>query len=282
MAQEQYLSSVLPQGHQAALESFKLLQLLMVMASYWGVDNKTVVLRPKVSAGFYYLDSLVLGHGTLNDESGLSEAELESLRKAQGWLEQMRQLKETEDQVSAAKRNILQAVTLALEEHDVQEEKIEIKGVDEAGAETLLGTFTYDVNKMIAQTFHAQDESGLSEAELESLRKAQGWLEQMRQLKKTEDQVSAAKRNILQAVTLALEEHDVQEEKIEIKGVDEAGAETLLGTFTYDVNKMIAQTFHAQSMWLAEDLSERDTLKELSLLMPPACPSEDPLPLKLA
>ncbi|PKK17213.1 Sad1 and UNC84 domain containing 3 [Columba livia] len=37
----------------------------------------------------------------------------------------MRQLKETEDQVSAAKRNILQAVTLALEEHDVQEEKIE-------------------------------------------------------------------------------------------------------------------------------------------------------------
>ncbi|KAK2517658.1 hypothetical protein Q9233_012992 [Columba guinea] len=197
-------------------------------------------------AGFYYLDSLVLGHGTLNDESGLSEAELESLRKAQGWLEQMRQLKETEDQVSAAKRNILQAVTLALEEHDVQEEKIEIKGVDEAGAETLPGTFTYDVNKMIAQTFHAQDESGLSEAELESLRKAQGWLEQMRQLKKTEDQVSAAKRNILQAVTLALEEHDVQEEKIEIKGVDEAGAETLPGTFTYDVNKMIAQTFHAQ------------------------------------
>ncbi|KAK2518266.1 hypothetical protein Q9966_014379 [Columba livia] len=174
MAQEQYLSSVLPQDHQAALESFKLVQLLMVMASYW---------------------------------------------KVQGWLEQMRQLKETEDQVSAAKRNILQAVTLALEEHDVQEEKIE--GVDEAGAETLLGTSTYDVNKMIAQTFHAQ-------------------------------------------------------------GVDEAGAETLLGTFTYDVNKMIAQTFHAQSMWLAEDLPERDTLKELSLLMPPASPSEDPLPLKLA
>nr|XP_021150237.1 uncharacterized protein LOC106145805 [Columba livia] len=76
-------------------------------------------------AGFRYLDSQGLGHGTLNDESGLSEAELESLRKAQGWLEQMRQLKETEDQVSAAKRNILQAVTLALEEHDVQEEKIE-------------------------------------------------------------------------------------------------------------------------------------------------------------
>ncbi|KAK2517651.1 hypothetical protein Q9233_012985, partial [Columba guinea] len=74
--------------------------------------------------------------------------------KAQGWLEQMRQLKETEDQVSAAKRNILQAVTLALEEHGVQEEKRE--GVDEAGAETLLGTFTYDVNKMIAQTFHVQ------------------------------------------------------------------------------------------------------------------------------
>ncbi|KAK2517653.1 hypothetical protein Q9233_012987 [Columba guinea] len=208
----------------------------------------------------------------VQDESGLSEAELESLRKAQGWLEQMRQLKETEDQVSAAKRNILQAVTLALEEHGVQEEKRE--GVDEAGAETLLGTFTYDVNKMIAQTFHVQkqlprtfryikfqvesnwgnpeytcvyrvqDESGLSEAELESLRKAQGWLEQMRQLKETEDQVSAAKRNILQAVTLALEEHGVQEEKRE--GVDEAGAETLLGTFTYDVNKMIAQTFHVQ------------------------------------
>lgn len=53
-------------------------------------------------------------------------------RKAQGWLEQMRQLKETEDQVSAAKRNILQAVTLALEEHGVQEEKREVKvpGVD--------------------------------------------------------------------------------------------------------------------------------------------------------
>ncbi|KAK2517652.1 hypothetical protein Q9233_012986 [Columba guinea] len=76
------------------------------------------------------------------------------LWKAQGWLEQMRQLKETEDQVPAAKRNILQAVTLALEEHGVQEEKRE--GVDEAGAETLLGTFTYDVNKMIAQTFHVQ------------------------------------------------------------------------------------------------------------------------------
>ncbi|KAK2518281.1 hypothetical protein Q9966_014394 [Columba livia] len=210
--------------------------------------------------------------GLLKDESGLSEAELESLRKAQDWLEQMRQLKETEDQVSAAKRNILQAVTLALEEHGVQEEKRE--GVDEAGAETLLGTFTYDVNKMVAQTFHVQrqlpktfryikfqvesnwgnpeytcvyrvqDESGLSEAELESLRKAQGWLEQMRQLKETEDQVSAAKRNILQAVTLALEEHGVQEEKRE--GVDEAGAETLLGTFTYDVNKMVAQTFHVQ------------------------------------
>ncbi|KAK2518280.1 hypothetical protein Q9966_014393 [Columba livia] len=208
----------------------------------------------------------------VQDESGLSEAELESLRKAQGWLEQMRQLKETEDQVSAAKRNILQAVTLALEEHGVQEEKRE--GVDEAGAETLLGTFTYDVNKMVAQTFHVQkelprtfryikfqvksnwgnpeytcvyrvqDESGLSEVELESLRKAQGWLEQMRQLKETEDQVSAAKRNILQAVTLALEEHGVQEEKRE--GVDEAGAETLLGTFTYDVNKMVAQTFHVQ------------------------------------
>ncbi|KAK2518264.1 hypothetical protein Q9966_014377 [Columba livia] len=98
--------------------------------------------------------ALILLPDPHEDESGLSEAELESLRKAQGWLEQMRQLKETEDQVSAAKRNILQAVTLALEEHGVQEEKRE--GVDEAGAETLLGTFTYDVNKMIAQTFHVQ------------------------------------------------------------------------------------------------------------------------------
>ncbi|XP_065513033.1 SUN domain-containing protein 3-like, partial [Caloenas nicobarica] len=31
-------------------------------------------------------------------------------------------------------------------------------GVDEAGAETPLGTFTYDVNKEIAQTFHVQKE----------------------------------------------------------------------------------------------------------------------------
>ncbi|KAK2518270.1 hypothetical protein Q9966_014383 [Columba livia] len=203
MAQEQYLSSVLPQDHQAALESFKLVQLLMVMASYW---------------------------------------------KVQGWLEQMRQLKETEDQVSAAKRNILQAVTLALEEHDVQEEKIE--GVDEAGAETLLGTFTYDVNKMIAQTFHAQ---GVDEAGAETL-----------------------------LGTFTYDVNKMIAQTFHAQGVDEAGAESLLGTFTYDVNKMIAQTFHAQSMWLAEDLPERDTLKELSLLMPPASPSEDPLRLKLA
>ncbi|NXJ02489.1 SUN2 protein, partial [Psophia crepitans] len=29
-------------------------------------------------------------------------------------------------------------------------------GVDEASAETLLGLFTYDMDKMIAQTFHVQ------------------------------------------------------------------------------------------------------------------------------
>ncbi|KAM6189202.1 SUN domain-containing protein 3-like [Sarcoramphus papa] len=33
-----------------------------------------------------------------------------------------------------------------------------VSGVDEATAETLLGTFTYDVHKEIAQTFHVQKE----------------------------------------------------------------------------------------------------------------------------
>ncbi|KAM6231009.1 SUN domain-containing protein 3-like isoform 2-T2 [Spheniscus humboldti] len=33
-----------------------------------------------------------------------------------------------------------------------------VSGVDEAAAETLLGTFTYDVHKEIAQTFHVQKE----------------------------------------------------------------------------------------------------------------------------
>ncbi|KAK2518269.1 hypothetical protein Q9966_014382 [Columba livia] len=184
----------------------------------------------------------------------------------------MRQLKETEDQVSAAKRNILQAVTLALEEHDVQEEKIE--GVDEAGAETFLGTFTYDVNKMIAQTFHAQV------------------LQELWQDAQGEGSIvcnllpGMCKRVLGLASTCPFPDTllgpDLLPLSLVLEGVDEAGAETLLGTFTYDVNKMIAQTFHAQSMWLAEDLPERDTLKELSLLMPPASPSEDPLPLKLA
>ncbi|NWI25483.1 SUN2 protein, partial [Sula dactylatra] len=31
-----------------------------------------------------------------------------------------------------------------------------VSGVDEASAETLLGTFTYDVHKEITQTFHVQ------------------------------------------------------------------------------------------------------------------------------
>ncbi|KAK2518279.1 hypothetical protein Q9966_014392 [Columba livia] len=259
MAQEQYLSSVLPQDHQAALESFKLVQLLMVMASYW---------------------------------------------KVQGWLEQMRQLKETEDQVSAAKRNILQAVTLALEEHDVQEEKIE--GVDEAGAETLLGTITYDVNKMIAQTFHAQHRIAPgncwafqgSQGHVVTCR-GQGCAKGILGLASTCPFPDTLLGPDLLPLSLVLEgvdeagaetllgtfTYDVNKmiaQTFHAQGVDEAGAETLLGTFTYDVNKMIAQTFHAQSMWLAEDLPERDTLKELSLLMPPASPSEDPLPLKLA
>ncbi|KAM6189115.1 SUN domain-containing protein 5-like [Sarcoramphus papa] len=57
--------------------------------------------------------------------SGLPEEELQSRGNSQPWLEQMRELKETAAQVSAARGNILQAVREVLGDHGVQEEKRE-------------------------------------------------------------------------------------------------------------------------------------------------------------
>ncbi|XP_064901238.1 SUN domain-containing protein 3-like [Columba livia] len=51
--------------------------------------------------------------------------------------------------------HISEAVSTSGEVSDAPKD-FAVFGVDEAGAETLLGTFTYDVNKMVAQTFHVQ------------------------------------------------------------------------------------------------------------------------------
>lgn len=67
--------------------------------------------------------SLPAGAGQLLDKTCFPFAS----RNSQPWLEQMRELKETAAQVSAARGNILQAVREVLGDHGVQEEKREVK-----------------------------------------------------------------------------------------------------------------------------------------------------------
>ncbi|XP_071658461.1 SUN domain-containing protein 2-like [Patagioenas fasciata] len=212
-----------------------------------------------------------------HDESGLSEAELESLRKAQGWLEQMRQLKETKDQVSAVKRNILQAVTLALEEHGVQEEKREeILQFTRTAMEKVLENYhrmpdwamgsiggTID-NQRTSKTYFVRDEKtwwlstfdifpGKGPATILQHRIAPGncWAFQGSQghvvirLPVEIWPTALTVWHISKATSPSGEVSDAPKEFV-VFAVDEAGAETLLGTFMYDVNKMIAQTFHVQ------------------------------------
>ncbi|GAB0188480.1 SUN domain-containing protein 2-like [Grus japonensis] len=83
--------------------------------SYGGQGKKTQWLFP------FAFSSANPPETILQEMSGLPEAQLQSLRNSQ----QMRELKETVAQVSAAIGNILQAVREVLSDHGVQEEKRE-------------------------------------------------------------------------------------------------------------------------------------------------------------
>ncbi|KAM6106977.1 SUN domain-containing protein 3-like [Phoenicopterus ruber ruber] len=199
-------------------------------------------------------------------------------RNSQAWLEQkMRELKETVAQVSAAKGNILQAVREVLGDHGVQEEKREeILQLTQAAIKKVLENYLQMPDWALEAIGATIDEERTSKSHGGQGKKT-WWLSPFSfssaKPPKTILQPRIAPGNcwafqgsrghvvirlpeqiwptaftiwhISEAVSPSGEVSSAPKE-FAVSGVDEAMAETLLGTFTYDVHKEIAQTFHVQ------------------------------------
>ncbi|XP_076219882.1 SUN domain-containing protein 3-like [Aptenodytes patagonicus] len=199
-------------------------------------------------------------------------------RSSQAWLEQkMWELKETVAQVSAASATILQAVREVLGGHGVQEEKREeILQLTQAAIKKVLEGYvrmpdwaleaigaTIDAERT-SKSYGGQGKKSwwLSPFSFSSAnppetilqpRIAPGscWAFQGSRghvVVRLPEQIwptAFTIWHISEAVSPSGEVSSAPKE-FAVSGVDEAAAETLLGTFTYNVHKEIAQTFHVQ------------------------------------
>ncbi|XP_074995225.1 SUN domain-containing protein 3-like [Calonectris borealis] len=236
------------------------------------------LLLPVLSAVVYCSGSTIWGKGALREASQLPEAEPQSLGNSQAWLEQKkRELKETVAQVSAARGNILQAVREVLEAHGVQEEKREeVLRLTEAAVQKVLENYLQMPDWALEAIGAAIDEErtsksyggqgkmtwwpspfGFSSANppetILQPRIAPGncWAFQGSRghvVIRLPEQIwprAFTIWHISEAVSPSGEVSSAPKD-FAVSGVDEATAETLLGTFTYEVHKEIAQTFHVQ------------------------------------
>ncbi|KAM6188936.1 uncharacterized protein WM294_014868 [Sarcoramphus papa] len=209
--------------------------------------------------------------------SGLPEEELQSRGNSQPWLEQMRELKETAAQVSAARGNILQAVREVLGDHGVQEEKREeILQLTQAAIKKVLENYHQMPDWALEAIGAAIDKERTSKS-YGGQGKKTWWLPPFGFSSANPPETILQPRiapgdcwpfqgsrghvvirlpeqiwptaftiwHISKAVSPSGEVSSAPKE-FAVSGVDEATAETLLGTFTYDVHKEIAQTFHVQ------------------------------------
>ncbi|KAM6188924.1 SUN domain-containing protein 3-like [Sarcoramphus papa] len=209
--------------------------------------------------------------------SGLPEEELQSRGNSQPWLEQMRELKETAAQVSAARGNILQAVREVLGDHGVQEEKREeILQLTQAAIKKVLENYRQMPDWALEAIGAAIDKERTSKS-YGGQGKKTWWLPPFSFSSANPPETILQPRiapgdcwpfqgsrghvvirlpeqiwptaftiwHISAAVSPSGEVSSAPKE-FAVSGVDEATAETLLGTFTYDVHKEIAQTFHVQ------------------------------------
>ncbi|XP_072705491.1 SUN domain-containing protein 3-like [Ciconia boyciana] len=212
------------------------------------------------------------------EASRLPEVELESLGKSQAWLEQkMRELEETAAQVSAARGNILQAAREVLGDHGVPEEKREeILQLTEAAIEKVLENYLQMPDWALEAIGATIDEERTSRSYGGEGKKT-WWLSPFSFSSANPPETILQTRiapgncwafqgsrghvvirlpeqiwpmaftiwHISEAVSPSGEVSSAPKD-FAVSGVDEATAETLLGTFTYDVHKEIAQTFHVQ------------------------------------
>ncbi|XP_050770682.1 SUN domain-containing protein 3-like [Gymnogyps californianus] len=189
----------------------------------------------------------------------------------------MRQLKETAAQVSAARGNILQAVREVLGDHGVQEEKREeILQLTQAAIKKVLENYHQMPDwaleaigaaidkERTSKTYGGQGKKtwwlppfGFSSANppetILQPRIAPGdcWPFQGSRghvVIRLPEQIWPTAFTIwhISAAVSPSGEVSSAPKEFAVSGVDEATAETLLGTFTYDVHKEIAQTFHVQ------------------------------------
>ncbi|XP_054658819.1 SUN domain-containing protein 3-like [Grus americana] len=189
----------------------------------------------------------------------------------------MRELKETVAQVSDAKGNIVQAVSEVLEDHGVQEEKREeILRLAQAAIEKALDD-SIQMRDWALEALGATIDEKRTSKSYGGQGKKTWWLfpfafssanppETILQLRIAPGSCWAFQGSrghvvirlpepvwptaftiwhISEAVSPSREVSSAPKE-FAVSGADEATAETLLGTFTYDVHKEIAQTFHVQ------------------------------------
>ncbi|XP_059690567.1 SUN domain-containing protein 3-like [Gavia stellata] len=197
---------------------------------------------------------------------------------SQAWLEQkMQELKETAAQVSAARANILQAVREVLRDHGVQEEKREeILQLTQAAIKNVLENYL-PMPDWALEAIGATIEEERTSKSYGGQGKKSWWLSPFGFSSANPPETILQPRmapgncwafqgsrghvvirlpeqiwpraftiwHISEAVSPSGEVSSAPKE-FAVSGVDEAGAETLLGTFTYEVHKEVAQTFHVQ------------------------------------
>ncbi|XP_059691257.1 SUN domain-containing protein 3-like [Gavia stellata] len=200
------------------------------------------------------------------------------VRNSQAWLEQkMQELKETAAQVSAARANILQAVREVLGDHGVQEEKKqEILQLTQAAIKNVLENYL-PMPDWALEAIGATIEEERTSKSYGGQGKKSWWLSPFGFSSANPPETILQPRmapgncwafqgswghvvirlpeqiwpraftiwHISEAVSPSGEVSSAPKE-FAVSGVDEAGAETLLGTFTYEVHKEVAQTFHVQ------------------------------------
>ncbi|XP_075580921.1 SUN domain-containing protein 3-like [Pelecanus crispus] len=230
-----------------------------------------------------FIDSWVVGttpHPPEGQEcpEAPSPAASRPVGNSQAWLEQkMRELEETVAQVSAARGNILQAVREVLVDHGVQAEKREeILHLTQVAIKKVLENYLQMPDWALEAIGATIDEERTSKSYGEQGKKT-WWLfpfafssgnppETILQPRIAPGNCWAFQGSrghvvirlpeqiwpkaftiwhISEAVSPSGEVSSAPKD-FAVSGVDEATAETLLGTFTYDVHKEIAQTFHVQ------------------------------------
>ncbi|XP_075580912.1 SUN domain-containing protein 3-like [Pelecanus crispus] len=230
-----------------------------------------------------FIDSWVVGttpHPPEGQEcpEAPSPAASRPVGNSQAWLEQkMRELEETVAQVSAARGNILQAVREVLVDHGVQAEKREeILQLTQAAIKKVLENYLQMPDWALEAIGATIDEERTSKSYGEQGKKT-WWLSPFAFSSGNPPETILQPRiapgncwafqgsrghvvirlpeqiwpkaftiwHISEAVSPSGEVSSAPKD-FAVSGVDEATAETLLGTFTYDVHKEIAQTFHVQ------------------------------------